>query len=256
MRPFILSETNWGKIKDFDYKLAILPWGATEAHNLHLPYATDNIQVEEIIHKAGEIAWKNKKEFIILPTIPFGVNTGQKDILLDMNINPSTQKLILEDIIRVLNRQGISKLLVFNGHGGNSFNSILREIGLDYPNIFLCASDWFKSLDKSKYFEKEGDHADEMETSLILHLRPDLVTKKENWGEGKENYIKSKLLRENWTWFEREWSKASNDTGIGNPSKATKEKGKKYFDEVTKKVSKLIIEICELDLNDKYYTKK
>ena len=47
MRPFILSETNWGKIKDFDYKLAILPWGATEAHNLHLPYATDNIQVEE-----------------------------------------------------------------------------------------------------------------------------------------------------------------------------------------------------------------
>ena len=77
-----------------------------------------------------------RKKFIILPTIPFGVNTGQKDILLNINMNPSTQHKILSDIIRVLNRQGINKLLVFNGHGGNSFTTILREIGMDYLICF------------------------------------------------------------------------------------------------------------------------
>ena len=46
-----------------------------------------------------------------------------------------------------------NKLLVFNGHGGNNFKTILREIGLNYPNMFLCSSDWFKSLDKSNYFK-------------------------------------------------------------------------------------------------------
>ena len=255
MRPFILSETNWKLIKKYKYDLAILPWGATEAHNYHLPYATDNIQVEKIIEEAGKIAWNKRKKFIILPTIPFGVNTGQKDILLNINMNPSTQYKILLDIIRVLNRQGIKKLLVFNGHGGNSFNTMLREIGVDYPNMFLCSADWYKSLIKKNYFENKGDHADEMETSLILHLRPDLVSEMKNWGEGKENKIKSKLLREKWTWFERKWSKASNDTGIGNPIKSTKEKGENYFKDVTNIVSKLVIEICDLDINNQYETK-
>ena len=254
MRPYLLSETNWKNINKFKYELAILPWGATEAHNYHLPYSTDNIQAEKIIEESGRIAWENGSKFIILPTIPFGVNTGQKDILLDINLNPSTQYSILEDVIRVLNRQGIYKLLVFNGHGGNNFKTILREIGLNYPNMFLCSSDWFKSLDKSNYFKNEGDHADEMETSLILYLKPELVLNKEDWGDGKENYIKSKSLREGWTWFEREWTKASNDTGIGNPSNSSKEKGKKYFNDVTNKVASLIDELCRLNPK-KMYTK-
>lgn len=255
MRPYILSETNWKLIKKFKYDLAILPWGATEAHNYHLPYATDNIQVESIIEEAGKVAWNKRKKFIILPTIPFGVNTGQKDILLNINMNPSTQHKILSDIIRVLNRQGINKLLVLNGHGGNSFTTILREIGMDYPNMFLLSADWFKSLDKKDYFENDGDHADEMETSLILYLKPNLVSGIENWGEGRENKIRGKILREKWTWFERKWSKASNDTGIGNPIKSTKEKGKRYFQDVTKKVSELIIELCDIDINNQYETK-
>jgi len=57
MRPFILAESNWKKIKDQKIELAVLPWGATEAHNYHLPYATDNYQVDAIAARAGELAW-------------------------------------------------------------------------------------------------------------------------------------------------------------------------------------------------------
>ena len=69
------------------------------------------------------------------------------------------------------------------------------------------------------------------------------------------NKIKGKLLKEKWTWFERKWSKASNDTGIGNPIKSTKEKGERYFQDVTNKVSELIVELCDLDINNQYETK-
>src|SRR5674476_77634 len=101
MKPFILSETNWKSLKDRKINLAVLPWGATEAHNYHLPFATDNIMVEKIAAESALIAWDKGCRLIILPTIPFGVNTGQLDICLNINLNPSTQFAILNDIAAV-----------------------------------------------------------------------------------------------------------------------------------------------------------
>ena len=59
MRPYILAETNWKHLKDEKIELAILPWGATEAHNYHLPYATDNIQAEHAAIASAKVAWDN-----------------------------------------------------------------------------------------------------------------------------------------------------------------------------------------------------
>src|SRR4051812_29924251 len=116
MRPYLLAETNWKNIKDVKFDLAILPWGATEAHNYHLPYSTDVIEADQIAAASAKTAWEKGAKIIVLPTIPFGVNTGQSDILLDINLNPSTQFAILTDIIEVLNRQKIYKLLILNSH--------------------------------------------------------------------------------------------------------------------------------------------
>src|SRR5271170_8225749 len=133
MRPYILAENNWKTVKNTTYEVAVLPWGATEAHNYHLPYGTDIIEAECVAAEAARIAWEQGAKIIVLPVIPFGVNTGQADIKLDMNMNPSTQLAILADIIEVLNRQGIFKLIILNSHGGNNFIAILRELGLRYP---------------------------------------------------------------------------------------------------------------------------
>ena len=80
MKPYILAETNWKGIKDSEIELAVLPWGATEAHNLHLPFSTDIIQVENIASESAAKAWESGAKMIVLPTIPFGVHTGQLDI--------------------------------------------------------------------------------------------------------------------------------------------------------------------------------
>ncbi|WP_266366311.1 creatininase family protein [Tellurirhabdus rosea] len=253
MRPYILAETNWKQIQETRFDLAILPWGATEAHNFHLPYATDVIEADFIAAESARLAWEKGAKIIVLPTIPFGVNTGQTDILLDINLYPSTQLAILGDIIEVLNRQGIHKLLILNSHGGNDFRWMLRELGVRYPDMLLATCSWFAVLDKSKYFdEPKGDHADEMETSLLLHFRPDLVTPLDQTGDGTARQWTIQGMREGWAWAERRWSEVTADTGIGNPKKATAEKGKRYFEDVTEKISGLLVELAAADRSKLY----
>jgi creatinine amidohydrolase len=252
MRPYILAEANWKQMKEQQVDVAVLPWAATEAHNYHLPYATDTIEADAIAAEGGRIAWDKGARVIIMPAIPFGVNTGQPDIKLDINLNPSTQLAILADIIEVLNRQNIRKLLLLNSHGGNDFKPMLRELGLRFPGMFLVTTSWFQIADKKQFFEEPGDHADEMETSLMLYLRPDLVLPLEEAGDGKEYKSKISGIREGWAWSERRWSMVSDDTGIGNPKKATKEKGEKYFRAVTQKLAELIGEMAGVDIEERY----
>ena len=252
MRPFLLAENNWKNIKDQKIDLAVLPWGAVEAHNLHLPYAADILESDFIAAEAGQIAWKQGAKIILLPTIPYGVNTGQTDIRLDMNINPTTQLAILNDLIEVLNRQRIFRLLILNSHGGNNFKPLLRELGLKYPQMFLASCEWFNALDKQEYFDYPGDHADEMETSLLMHLVPHLVLPLDQAGDGNEKKIKITGIREGWAWTERKWSTVTEDSGIGNPKKATAEKGERFFKAVTEKVAQLFVEIANADLTDLY----
>ena len=127
-RPYVLAETNWKDVRETEYDVAILPWGATEAHNYHLPYSTDVVQCDEIAAEAAKRAWAQGARPIVLPTVPFGVNTGQLDVKLDINMNPSTQLAVLSDVVAALEHQGINRLLVMNGHGGNDFRQMVREL--------------------------------------------------------------------------------------------------------------------------------
>jgi creatinine amidohydrolase len=252
MRPYILAENDWKTVKDQPVELAVLPWGATEAHNYHLPYGTDIIEASEVAAEAGRLAWEQGAAITILPAIPFGVNTGQTDIKLDINLYPSTQMAILNDVAEVLNRQHIYKLLILNSHGGNNFKPIIREIGAKYSNMLLVFCNWFQSSDRSNFFSNlEGDHADEMETSMIMYLRPELVTM-EQAGNGAAKQFKIEGLREDWAWAERQWSEVTKDTGVGDPREATAEKGESFFKATTKHVSQLFIDLANADLDDLY----
>jgi len=252
MRPYILAETNWKALKDLEIELAVLPWGAMEAHNLHLPYGTDNIETERIAEEAARLATEKGARIVVLPVIPFGVNTGQLDIRININMNPSTQYAILKDILDVLDRHKIRKFLILNGHGGNDFKQMIRELGVSYPEMFICTCNWYQSVENSEFFEKGGGHADEMETSLMLFLSPELVLPLKEAGKGQAKKFRIKALNEKWAWSERKWSKVTSDTGVGDPSLASGGKGEKYFKAVTGKVSELMIELSKVDLNNLY----
>lgn len=252
MNPYILAETNWKTLRDAHIETAILPWGAMEAHNIHLPYSTDNIETEKIVNEAARKAYEKGAGIIVLPVIPFGVNTGQMDIRVNINMNPSTQFAILKDIADVLKRHKIHKLFIVNGHGGNDFKQMIRELGVIYPEMFVATCNWYQAVDQSGFFEEGGGHADEMETSLMLYLAPELVLPLDQAGKGSAKKFRIEALNEKWAWSERKWSKVTTDTGIGDPSKATPEKGKKFFDEVTGKLSELFIQLSETRIDDMY----
>jgi creatinine amidohydrolase len=252
MRPYILAENNWKTVQQTEYQVAVLPWGATEAHNYHLPYGTDIIEAEHVAAEAARIAWEAGAKITVLPVIPFGVNTGQFDVKLDINMNPSTQLAILRDICTVLNRQGIYKLIILNSHGGNDFKTMIRELGLQFPEMFLCSCNWYQSVDQKPYFENKDDHAGEMETSVIMHLTPGLVAPLSQAGDGSAKKFRMAGIREGWAWAERKWLQVTKDTGVGDPRKASPEKGAKFFKAVTDKVATFFKEVADADRRDLY----
>ena len=252
--PYVLQNTQWKNVKDKDWEIAILPWGATEPHNYHLPYGTDTLETDYIASESARIAWEQGAKVMVLPTVPFGVNTGQIDLPFCINMKPSTQFEVLKDIIESLATQGIKKVLILNGHGGNEFRHMIRELKIIQPGIFISTLNWFKTLDNSKYFEKPGDHAGEMETSIMLHIKPDLCLPVQEAGNGKAGKFKLTGIKEGRVWAPREWKKISQDTGVGNPSKATADKGKQFLNDLTEKIASFLVELDKFDPDDLYDT--
>ena len=252
MRPFVLEETNWKEIKESVLEVVILPWGATEAHNYHMPYGTDNFIAVRIAAESAKLAVEKGAKVMVLPSIPFGVNTGQPDIRLDMNLNPGTQFMILKDLLTVLNRQSIRKFVILNSHGGNDFKQHIRELNLLFPEMLLTQCNWFKMPGAEQFFEDLGEHAGEVETSLMMYLFPELVLPLSMAGNGFAKKFRIEALNEGWAWAEREWSNVTNDTGIGNPAKASAEKGRVFFQFLTEKIADFLVQLAEADLKDLY----
>jgi creatinine amidohydrolase len=250
-RPYILAETTYHTVSSTRYEVAILPWGATEAHNYHLPYGTDNVQCDRLAAAAAQMAWERGARVIVLPTVPFGVNTGQLDIPLTINMNPSTQIAILRDVVDALDGQEFRKLVIFNGHGGNDFRQMIRELS-SRTSLFICAIEWWKVVDPASFFEKSGDHAGELETSVMMHVAPDLVRPLKEAGSGAAKRPRLKGMREGWAWAPRPWTRVTTDTGIGDPSRATAEKGAKYVEAVIGRVAEFLVELASVDPKDMY----
>jgi creatinine amidohydrolase len=250
-RPYILAETTWKTVDATPYDVAVLPWGATEAHNYHLPYATDTIQCDHIAARAAERAWTHGARVAVLPTVPFGVNTTQLDIKLCLNMNPSTQAALLADLVSALDGQGIYKLLILNGHGGNDFRQTIRELQ-PRTRVFLSSINWWSCVDVRQFVEEAGDHAGEAETSAMMHLAPDLVRPLDDAGPGRARPSRLRGVREGWAWAPRRWTQVTADTGIGNPAKATAEKGAAYVGAAVERIGDFLVELAALKLDDLY----
>ena len=251
-RPYILKEVQYKTVKKTDYNVAVLPWGATEAHNYHLPYGTDVIETEYIAAEAARLAWEQGARVMVLPAVPFGVNTGQLDIPFDINMNPSTQAAVLYDVMVSLANQGIPKLMILNGHGGNDFKQMIRELQPRMPEMFLSTVSWFKILDMADYFSDTGEHAGEAETSILLRIVPELVLPLSDAGDGNAKAFRFKGMQEGWAWAQREWSYVTKDTGVGNPAQADADKGDRYLTDTIARIADYLVELDACKFDDWY----
>jgi creatinine amidohydrolase len=252
-RPWLLAEVTWNDVQHGHYEVAVLPWGATEAHNRHLPYGTDTIETDFIAAEAAALAWRAGARVLVLPAIPLGVQTGQLDIPFCLNLNPGTQAAILRDLLDSLSGQ-VRKLVILNGHGGNDFRPMIRELQPRTP-IFLCVVNWYQAVDAAAFFEEPGDHAGELETSVMQHIAPGLVLPLSSAGPGTERRFRIAALREGWAWAPRHWRSVTADTGVGDPRGATADKGARYIAAVTQRIGAFLTELAAADVTELYETR-
>lgn len=247
--PIDLSTSHYGEVKDHTYQIALLPWGATEPHNLHLPYLTDAILSHDIAVDAASIALDQYGiAAMVLPAVPLGAqNPGQRDLPFCIHYRLATQQAVLRDIVDSLHHQGLRCLLIVNGHGGNIFKGMIRDLAVDKPDMLIGSCEWYKFHNAKEYFDAPGDHADELETSVMMHYHPQWVSLSDA-GEGKAGGFAGEMLSNGRVWIPRAWNRVSRDTGIGSPMAATASKGARFAKASAQALAQAIHELCSDDL--------
>jgi len=259
MRPWILAETNYGAIKDRPFEVAVLPMGATEPHNLHLPYGTDTFEAETIAGLSCQAAFERGARVVMLPAIPYGTETNQAAFHLSMNLNPSTLGQVITDLVDSLVNHGVRKMVILNSHGGNDFKPLLRELhGKTPAHLFLC--DWFRGMSadlQAEIFEEAGDHAGEMETAFGLAYFGDLVQTDGETGkivadDGAVNPTRFDAVNRGWVSITRRWDLLTSNTGSGNPHPATAEKGERLVQGIVSRLADFLVELATAELDERF----
>jgi creatinine amidohydrolase len=257
MRPWILAETNYAYTKENRYEVAVLPLGATEPHNLHLPYGTDTFEAETVGLHLCEAAHHRGARVVLLPTIPYGTETNMREFPLALNVNPTTLFRVITDLIESLVNSGIRKVLLLNSHGGNDLKPLLRELmGATSAHVFLC--NWFRALtdEYAKIFEHREDHAGELETSMGLAYFPHLVAQREDGSliadQGETRPTRFRAVDEGWVTIARPWHLLTTNTGSGNPHAASADKARRAMEVLTDRLATFLVELSAAEIDDRF----
>ena len=256
-RPWILAEASYSHVQQHPYEVAVLPLGATEPRNLHLPYGTDLFEATVLGQQLCEAAHQQGAKVVLLPTIPYGTETNMHELPLAMNLNPSTLHQVIEDLVESLVRSNIRKIVLLNSHGGNEFKPLLRELcGKTSANLFLC--NWYRVLSDvyHEIFEHPDDHAGEMETSFALAFFPDLVQRRDDGtlaaDDGAARPSRFQAVNEGWVSITRPWHLLTTNTGCGYPHAATEEKGQQLMERLIGRLAPFLVELSQSELDDEF----
>jgi creatinine amidohydrolase len=253
MKPWRLSDLKYHDVKARpDFQVAVLPLGATEPHNLHLPYGTDTFQVEAVADLACERAHGRGARVVMLPSIAYGTETNQMKFPLAMNLNPSTVARIIADLVDSLAEHRIFKLLLLNGHGGNDLKWVLRELHRATPvHLFLC--NWYKVAADGygDIFTHRDDHAGELETSMGLAHFPELVDL-ELADDGSAAPSRFEAVNRGWVEITRPWHLLTTNSGSGDPRAATAAKGRAITARVVERIATFLEELSKSPTDDRF----
>ena len=253
MQPWKLQNLTHADVRAVQCQVALLPIGACEPHNYHLPYGTDAYESELVADRVCEEAARRGAKVVQLPTIPYGVQSNQMEIkdALPINIYPATFFAFLRDIVDSLEKRGVMKLVLFNSHGGNDFlKPFIREM-TGRSKVFISVMDWWR-VGKDVYgeiFDKADDHGGEMETSVMLAIAPQLV-KLDQAGDGAAKPTRFEAVNKGWVSISRPWHLLTETTGVGDPRAATREKGEKYLSVIIPRLAQYLVELSSADMTD------
>ncbi len=252
IEPWDLAAMNLGRLQGMQYEVAVLPTAAIEAHNRHLPEGQDFLHTTYVARTSCAAAWEKSARVICLPAIPYGVDCNLMDFPLTIHVSQATLDAMVRDIIVSVRHRGIRKVVIVNGHGGNDFTPLVRQIQCDLDVHVFLIDWWLVGKDKySEIFELPDDHAGEMETSVALALYPELV-ETERAGAGRPAPFRFEALNKGWARTSRRFSRIGENCAAGDPSRANAEKGRKYLDLVCGRIADFLVELSNAAIDDRF----
>ncbi len=159
-------------------RVALIATGHTEQHGFHLPLNTDTLIIDAI---ARGVERQMPTAILRLPTFPYGVSMHRRQYAGTVTIEPRAWEDFWVEIVGLLRANGLRMAYLINGHGGNhSFLvNVIKFCGDRWPDIFVATSFLHTTNEKLAEYRTSPiggmGHACELETSYILHLRPDLT---------------------------------------------------------------------------------
>jgi creatinine amidohydrolase/Fe(II)-dependent formamide hydrolase-like protein len=256
---YLLGELTWPdsqkRFKEVD--IALLPVGAIEQHGPHLPLDTDAFDADYLARKVAEACSHPKP--LVFPLISYGVSYHHDDFSGTISLSNETLSKLVYEIGMSAAKNGITKLLIINGHGGNApaLKFAAQMINRD-AHIFTSVDTGETSdVDLAALCDTPNDvHAGEIETSTSLATRPHLVhmdRAKKFVPKFSSQYLDFSTKR-SVEWFARTLRISTNGV-LGDPTKATREKGEKMWEVMIRNLVELVEHLKSLTLNEIYEKK-
>jgi creatinine amidohydrolase/Fe(II)-dependent formamide hydrolase-like protein len=254
-----LSALTWreakAKLKEVD--IALFPVGSIEQHGPHLPLDVDAFDAERLCRDVAEACGDPKP--IVLPLMPYGVSYHHDEFPGTISISPGTLADLTVEVGMGMARQGITKLIIVNGHGGNgpALHFAAQMINRD-AHIFTCVDTGETSdAEIAMLTETRNDvHAGEVETSTTLALRPRIVQMdraKRSVPRFSSDYLEFSSQK-SIEWYVRT-ARISKSGVLGDPTKASAEKGRRMWETMVRNLTRLVEDLKGLTL-DQIYQKR
>lgn len=253
MNPGILQEMTIEDVRSFNAEVVIWSIGSTEPHGPVLPYGTDFFQSDAAVRRGTILANQRGARALMYPTLPIGNNANFKAFPLACRIGPETLMSVILDVIEALEQDGIGKIVLFDGHGGNS--DTMRTAMRAHAHRRAPGEGAFVCMTRGSYPEKwithRSDHGGESEVSRMMHVRGDLVhTEKFGvfpWGE-----LAVEALEDPYVHFVRPWHLYVPASAGGDVRQASAEKGKGIIEHTGEYLANLLVQLTEAELTETF----
>ena len=236
-------------ISEENGSVAIVPVGSIEQHGYHLPVATDTILAAAIARLGAERV-ADQLPVVVTPPLWSGLSPHHMDFGGTITLETETMIDVLQDIAASILDNGFDAVLFLNGHGGNTslIDTAVSKIGNEFPDAQILSLTYIRLAESFIDQIRESDiggmaHGGEFETSLMLHLRPDVV----RLNQAEATYLddpydlrRQDLFKGGPLSVYRPFREYSDSGAIGDPELATAEKGKEFYDRIGDEMSVLI----------------
>ncbi|MFX0108664.1 MAG: creatininase family protein [Candidatus Hodarchaeota archaeon] len=248
---YLLAKMTWPEVERIlkETDIALVPIGSTEQHGPALPVDNDHFIATEFSKRVAEVLWNDIK-VVVAPTIAYGYSPHHMQFKGTITVNESTLAGLIADVCSSLAHHGFKKIIIMNGHGGNS-TAISNALHTMQGNVSaeVFSIDWWTvAMDKvPDLFSQPVFHACDMETSVGWHLGQRVAEDKRIDEPGKtrvEGFVEANMLAKPPKVSTTFMMKDISDSGVvGYSTKATPEKGQQLADIVVERIIEFIKKI-------------